>query len=274
MRRLLAAAVVGSVLGGTAVVASAGDPAFNSRCGEYDCRVEPVPAAWGLVEVGRDLQTLTLFYDSGGCLQGNGRATVVETASRIHISVEQDKVVALDTPDGEFGCTREILWPRLRVRLDGPVAGRKIRGGPTSRSNDWVPTDKRGFPLVPRVLDLAASDAVDLLRRQRFKVRRDGTATGRVVAQTPSARRPAKRVIVRITISRGPLAPPRKVTLTSAGARIDAPVGNWCSRGTDALVGCNQAYFPGHPPGAACRCGRVVCSASTPTTSRSAWSCD
>lgn len=102
---------------------------------------------------------------------------------------------------------------------------------------------------MPRVLDLAATDAVSLLETQGFKPRRSGTASGRVIAQTPRPGRPAKRgSIVKVTISRGPPGGPRRILLRSRAARVGAPIGNPCGRGPDEGLGvCTYADFPGHP---------------------------
>jgi hypothetical protein len=247
-RRSLAIAVlVLSATIGTAVASADGPPDWNAKCGGLDCRVERVPAAWQLLHVGRDLRSLKLAYESGGCLRGNGRARVTERASRIDIAVDQEEIVAIDAPNTGLYCS-DILRPRsLHVRLRSRIAGRPLEGGPRSRE------PLRNRSLVPRVLDLSTRDAREVLVRQGFKVRRTGRRSGRVIAQSPRTGRRARRNIVGITIGRRPppLLPPLAITLRSLGSRIEAPIGNRCGRGPEErpedLPGCTRADFPGHP---------------------------
>src|SRR5688572_5398359 len=72
-------------------------PLYNADCGGTPCRVESRPSPWEVLDVGLDLRTLTVLYESGNCWRGNGRATARQTASRIAVAVMQDRVVAMDT---------------------------------------------------------------------------------------------------------------------------------------------------------------------------------
>jgi hypothetical protein len=145
--------------------------------------VERVPARWQVVSVGRDLDTLKLVYQSGGCRVGDGHATVTETASRIRIAVDEGEVVAIDTPDRQVVCTLELRYRTLHVQLHRPVGGRRILGA--SKVAGGIPKGR-----VPRVLDLAFDDARAVLRSQGFKVRRFARRAGRVAFQSP---RPGRR---------------------------------------------------------------------------------
>jgi hypothetical protein len=257
-RRALAVALLGlSAAAGTVVAAADAQPRWNANCGGLDCRVERVPAAWQLLHVGRDLRTLKLAYESGGCRRGNGRARVTERASRIDIAVDQEEIVAIDAPDAGLYCPAILRHRLLRVRLGARIAGRPLEGGP--RSGDTlrhrsIEIGGRVIPLVPRVLDLSARDAREVLVHQGFEVRRTGRRSGRVVAQSPRSGKRARGDIVRIRIGRRPppLLPPLAITLRSLGARIEAPIGNWCGRSPEerspeGLLGCLRAHFPGHP---------------------------
>ena len=257
-RRSLAVAVlVLSASVGTAL-AYAVDPAdWNAKCGGLDCRVERVPAAWQLLDVGRDLRTLKLAYESGGCTRGQGRARFTERASRIDIAVDQEEIVAIDAPNAGLYCPAIPRHRLLYVRLRDRIAGRPLEGGPRSGDtlrNRSIEIGGRVIPHVPRVLDLSARDAREVLVHQDFEVRRAGRRSGRVVAQSPRAGRRARGNVVRITIGRRPrpLLPPLAITLRSLGSRIEAPIGNWCGRSPEerspeGLLGCLRAHFPGHP---------------------------
>jgi hypothetical protein len=189
---------------GTALALAAQPPEWNAKCGELDCRVERVAGPWELVDVKRDRRALKLVYDSGGCMRRDGRATVTETATSIEISVDQGQVVAMDTPGGEFACTGELLLLPLVVRLDAPVAGRRVIGGPRSQTVQWsrrtITPDGRGLPLAPRVLGLDAQDARALLKAQHITAA--GARRGRVVRQVPAPGRRIGRAGVRLEAAR------------------------------------------------------------------------
>jgi hypothetical protein len=185
VRRLgpVAAALVLAAAAAAATATAQDPPGWNAKCGELDCRVEPVRSAWQPIEVGLDPRILRLSYESGGCKRGNGRATVTETARSIRIVVHEDEVVAIDTPDRMVACTREIRFRRLDVRLDRRVGGRRILGAGGVGG---------GFgQRVPRVIDLAAVDAAALLEGLGYEVRRFGARSGPVAFQSPL---PGKRV--------------------------------------------------------------------------------
>jgi hypothetical protein len=189
---------------GTALALGQEPPEYNAKCGELDCRIERVPSRWELLDVKRDRRALKIVYESGGCFQDDGRATVTETRSRIEIAVDQGLVVAMDTPDGDFACTSDLRFFNLIVRLDGPVAGRRVVGGPrTKLAGMWSRAAERNgrlIPLAPRVLGLAAQDARKLLMQQGFEV--TGPGRGRVVGQEPAPGKRVGRDGVRLTVSR------------------------------------------------------------------------
>jgi hypothetical protein len=191
-RALVLAAVL---LPASAVASGQEPPEFNARCGDVACRVERVPAKWQLVSVGRDLDRLKLGYQSGGCRRGDGRATVTETKSRIRIAVDEGEVVAIDTPDRQVTCTRELRYRTLYVQLDRRVAGRRILGG--SALAVRLVSER-----VPRMIGLAFEDARAVLRRQGFEVRRFGQHTGAVAFQSPRPGRRAPDGTVGLTVGR------------------------------------------------------------------------
>jgi PASTA domain len=185
-----------------AVAPAQAPPEYNAMCGDIACRVERVPADWQLVSVSRDARTLYLAYESGGCRREDGHATVTETGSRIQIAVDEGEVVAMDTPDGQFGCPRNLSFVRLKVHLEHQVAGRRIVGGPRIHSG-WYGRTPPGFPSAPpRVIGLSARDATTALRSQGFHVRRFGARTGAVAFQSPAPGRPDPDTLVHITIGR------------------------------------------------------------------------
>ena len=153
-------------------------PDFNSRCGALECRVERVGAKWQVLGIGRDRRTLRLIYEFGGCKRGDARISVSGTRSQVRIALDVGEVVAIDAPDPRPVCTLVLYTATTRVRLDGAVAGRPIVGD-TRTVGAW------NAPRVPRVVDLAFSDARAALRAQDFHVRRVGPRRGRVVSQTP-----------------------------------------------------------------------------------------
>ncbi len=207
VRAAVGAAVVGSLLATSwaliapSLVAAQG-PEYNAKCGQLDCRVERKPAAWGLVGVGSDLRTLKLVYESGGCShgRGDGRATVTETTTGIEIAVDEEEVVAIDTPDHVVSCPGDVRFEPLLVHLDRPVGGRPITRSPLLASVGlWALFPRE----VPRVLDLAPGDAIDVLSSQGFGVRRYGRRAGPVTFQTPRpGRRVDHRVVVGLTVGR------------------------------------------------------------------------
>ena len=164
--------------------------------------------AWRLSDVGRDGRSLRLSYDGGGCAQGHARAIVRESRSRVRIEVRQRYTVAADASAETF-CTADLKAHNLVARLDRPIAGRHIEGSAPIDSGIWRRAKgRRDFPVIgiPRVVGLAAGDAVELLGYQRFRARLQGSTVGRVVSQRPRPGTP-----VRLRTGAGPLA---MVTLT------------------------------------------------------------
>jgi hypothetical protein len=178
-------------------------PVFNADCGGTPCRVESRPSRWEVLDVGLDLRTLTVLYESGNCWRGNGRATARQTSSRIEVAVMQDRVVAMDTPDGSFACTADVRYRTTVLRLRRRVDGRAIAGSPR------IGRGTIGRPArSPRVLDMRSADAVRALRVQDLIPRRVGRARGPVAFQSPL---PGSRVgparVVRLTVGRSLFRP-------------------------------------------------------------------
>jgi hypothetical protein len=200
VKRALAVAVLALA---TAAVASAQEPLeFNAMCGDIACRVERVPAKWQLLSVSSDARTLVIVYESGGCRREDGHATVTETASRIKIAVDEGEVVAMDTPDGQFGCPRNLIYVRLKVHLGHQVAGRRIVGGPRIDDGFFKTYDVPPSARAPRVIGLSARDATIALRFGGFGARRFGEHSGAVAFQSPAPGRPDPDTLVHITIGR------------------------------------------------------------------------
>jgi PASTA domain-containing protein len=192
VRRAIALAVL--ALASPAGASAQEPPEFNAKCGDLDCRVERVPAKWQVLSVDGNSRTLNLVYESGGCRLGDGKPTITETRTRIRISVDEGKVVAIDTPDRQVVCTLEIRYRRLTVQLRRPVAGRPIRGD----SPIVGPAAER----VPRVIDLAFEDARAALRSQGFRVRRFAQRHGSVTFQSPAPGRVVHDRRVGLTLGR------------------------------------------------------------------------
>jgi hypothetical protein len=190
-------------LAAPAVASAQGPPEFNAMCGGIACRVERVPAKWQLLSVSSDARTLHLVYEGGGCLREDGHATVTETTARIQIAVDEGEVVAMDTPDGQFGCPANLSFVRLKVQLEHQVAGRRIVGGPRIDAGGVFKTyDVPPFARAPRVIGLSARDATIALRFGGFGARRFGERTGAVAFQSPAPGRPDPDTLVHITIGR------------------------------------------------------------------------
>jgi hypothetical protein len=149
-------------------------------------------APWTLIDVSRDGRALRLEYTGGGCA-GQAKAHVVETGE--DVTVRLDQPVAIPENDHE-GCTAELRYFSLNVRLKHPIDGRRVLGH--ARGSDAVAAALGLFRiegdrivwLVPRVVGLAPHDARRLLRLQGYRklaVRRGGGCArrGRVVAQWP-----------------------------------------------------------------------------------------
>lgn len=205
---VFAAALATAVAGVSASAQDGGGPDYNARCGERDCRVEEMTTDWELQGVGRQPNVLRLVYGSGGCGRDDGWAIVRETRESIHLETRQHTVVAVEGAE-PLGCTSDFRFVRIVVRLDRPVGGRRVEGGPRLGEDIW------GGGRVPRVAGLAPGDAVHVLGRQGFLARTAGDPTGRVVAQRPKpgtrVRTEGKRVLgtVRLKVRRLAFGPPR-----------------------------------------------------------------
>jgi hypothetical protein len=189
-----AALVAAAALG---VSSAAQDPQFNADCNGTPCRVERLAAPWEVLDVGLDLRTLTVAYESGGCWRGPGQASASASARRIVISVAQDRVVAADTPDGSFACPADVRYRTDVVRLRHRIAGRAIAGDPRLPAGALGPIARS-----PWILDMRAADATRALRVQSLRVRRVGRDTGTVAFQSPLPDKRLATRTVRITIGR------------------------------------------------------------------------
>jgi PASTA domain len=162
------------------------EPEWNAKCGDRDCLVEEMTTDWELLGVGRDPRVLRLVYESGGCGRDDGWAIATETADAIRIETRQHTVTAIAGED-QVACTSDLRFVHIRARLDSPVRGRRVEGGPRTVHEIWNPGR------VPRVVGLSPGDAVHVLGRQNFLARTYGHPNGRVVSQRP---RPGTRVQV------------------------------------------------------------------------------
>lgn len=135
-----------------------------------------VTARWTVLNVSPSGRVLELRYESGGCLR-DGRATAVEARDRVTIGVSQEKPV-----DPRAICTSDPRYPTLRVRLKNPIAGRALPG---MSAITFIPRERNGRWVVPRVIGLRAIEARRVLRAQRFAVR--GDRGGTIARQRPTA---------------------------------------------------------------------------------------
>ena len=163
--------------------ASAQVPGFTPRT---------IDAVWTITGVERDGRTLRLAYQGGGCLRGDGRAFVEESAERIAIRVEQTQ----DIPGPGYACTLQLLHQRLLVTLRAPVAGRAVTGvtlAPTLFHGTAGIRFSERYVLfvIPRVIGLAPADAARVLRQQGFDATAPRPAPGdprpAITEQLPSA---------------------------------------------------------------------------------------
>jgi hypothetical protein len=137
------------------------------------CEAEPDEAyestPWVVISVSEDQRVLTLTYESGGCAHG-ARAETTESATSVSITVQQ-----LQPTDGRV-CAAILGFPRLRVQLRQPLAGRMLHGQArhlaSSPRHNYRHGGARLIPLVPRLAGLNAGDALSSLRIQQVRVRR------------------------------------------------------------------------------------------------------
>lgn len=202
--------------------------------------LERGPVDWQVLSAGRDVGALRLIYEYGGCQRGDGRATVRETPSQIHIAVDVSEVVAVDGPDPRPVCPQVLNTATLRVRLRRPVGGRPILGD--------APVLGGEAQRVPRVIDLAFADARAALRVQGFHVRRFGQRRGRVVFQSPRPGAPAGDRRVGLTLGRHAFdARALKRCVEAVGLRVAAgrpEFGDEDAPDLELVV--TGLYFPGY----------------------------
>jgi hypothetical protein len=127
-----------------------------------------VEAPWVVKRVSADGQTLVLWARRGGC-DPETSAAVTETPDSVEIRVRH----APPAPGGP--CPANMIFDKLRVRLQEPISGRALVG----QSLDEAPPALR----VPRMVQLAAKDARFALRAQGL--RPTGIRGGAVTWQAP-----------------------------------------------------------------------------------------
>jgi hypothetical protein len=150
--------------------------------------VAPEPAPFEVLDVGLDLQTLTIAREGGPCYTDED-LSVVENRETIRIRAVRTFVE---------GCAAPASYSRTVVPLRRRVGGRGIEGEPRLPAGTFRPR------LVPTVLDMRAADAVRALRTQDFEPRRIGHARGAVAFQSPlPGRRAEDHRVIRLTIGRG-----------------------------------------------------------------------
>ncbi len=194
----LAAALGALLLAPAAAAAASPPPAAPIAPGEPN-PATPVAVDWRLDEAGRDPLSLDLLaFGSSSCLPGNLSAEVVESKTRISISVR--------ATIGDAVCTTDYAPVPLTVRLSAPPRGRAVVGPRRLRHDpfDGRPSQTRR---VPRVTGLAPRDAVAVVREHGLRplVERvaDLRSRPRVIGQTPASGRAARgRAAVTLFVSR------------------------------------------------------------------------
>jgi hypothetical protein len=147
---------------------------------------------WQLVDVSEDGRKVRIVFFYGGCQRLDPQPiALTESTEAIHIAVTGTRLEA--DPGQQIPCAAIAHMPLRWIKLDRPVAGRRVTGGSATLSSDRHKTVWRLryegpgtlVPLIPRTVGLRASDARTLLLRQGFRVR--GTRHGTVTSQRPRA---------------------------------------------------------------------------------------
>src|SRR4051812_39938817 len=108
------------------------------------------PAAWQVVNVGQDLDTLDLTWEGLGCGSPARDLTVVETDRTIRIRAEKPPI----DPASSFFCYVDPFALRpFAAHLRHRLGGRRIVGGPRLRETSYHPRVGESDG-VPRVIDL------------------------------------------------------------------------------------------------------------------------
>lgn len=161
--------------------------AFIAGCGG-GVRESRDEIEWRLQQVSADGRELQIGYTGGGCSKPNGRAEVTETATSVGIRLTVPREDRTDQ-----NCPAILRIYRTLARLDRPIDGRAVVGGPT------CPLCAGGVQggRMPRLIGLRLSDARNafgsrLLREFRAEVKGDRDAM--VVSQFPQ---PGTRLIPR-----------------------------------------------------------------------------
>lgn len=169
-----------------------GHPSENSGAAIKPNAGREVPSTnvpWTVLSVGSDDHTLLLKYYWGGGYLDEPTVSLREGENAVE--------VAISLPDlTKDPATEAILTfaasSMIEVKLQKPVAGRRIRGAETLMTNAEnievyrsVESDDTWLSVMPRVTDLAVEDARAILRAQGFETSVEGRGP-RVVAQHPA----------------------------------------------------------------------------------------
>jgi len=188
---------------------------------------EAVEAPWVVKRVSADGRTLVLWARRGGC-DPETSAAVTETPDSVEVRVRH----AAPAPGGP--CPAIMIFDRLRVRLQEPIAGRALVG----QSLEEAPAAVR----VPRMLQLDAGDARFALRAQGM--RPTGIRSGAITWQVPwpgSAVRGTRPNKVYLS---NPMPEPRPAVLGRLRFRTVAKgdgASSWSSRAAAPAAGIGSA---------------------------------
>jgi hypothetical protein len=138
------------------------------------------PAKWSLEKVSPSGRYLVIAGAGGGCAGPLQVTDVRESAKTVALTVEQSQGV----PDGPFeACTADYKFLTVGVRLNAPLAGRKLIG-------QWRFGLARSWAEVPRMVGARAGDAMRALANRSVHARLLGPVDGTVLRQSPAAGQP------------------------------------------------------------------------------------
>jgi hypothetical protein len=155
-----------------------------------------------LVEIGANGRSLLVrAMHNDGC-RGDAQATVRESADEIAIAVTQ----SVRDEEG-IVCAQALHFALVRVGLAKPVDARRITGLTPLRFSPAPLHDDGQHALMPRVVGLSRSDAVEALEAAGISARttwlRAHGAHGEVVTQSPRVHtRVARAAVARLHVAR------------------------------------------------------------------------